>query len=315
MREQIEALEQKLSAPQEKVTAIKPDIIAAKPSAAQLDKADPVEMGMLGASYGKLGGRPRTLVDDDEGRKKIVSSVFPQRHEPKLADLVKTIHFFSEKIEENGGDKNEDRQPQEFWSMLRKKYYPHLLQNRKLMDIWANRHATEKRWDEHKHRLGKEGGLLAQGKRTRATFHQSMATVRFGKVRQSALAPILSTIQLWFERQRSVGNYVDNADLFAQFEYEAEKVGEGIGKMQDLGEKVPFESYRLKRAIENRLDGIARNAKNKEKLTVLLHRTIGCKLLKPQRLIALSLEEEKARAWLSWRMYDYCLRPTPPLPH
>ena len=114
VREQIEALEQKLSAPQEKVAAIKPEIIAAKPSAAQLDKAYPVEMGMLGASYGKLGGRPRTLDDDDEGRKKIVSSVFPQRHEPKLADLVKTLHFFSEAIVEDGCDKNADIQLHEF---------------------------------------------------------------------------------------------------------------------------------------------------------------------------------------------------------
>ena len=46
---------------------------------------------------------------------------------------------------------------------------------------------------------------------------------------------------------------------------------------------------------------------NKDKLMYLLMREIGSRLLKPQRLIDLTTEEEKQRAHLSWRMYDYCL--------
>ena len=42
-------------------------------------------------------------------------------------------------------------------------------------------------------------------------------------------------------------------------------------------------------------------------LLYLLMRHVGSKLLKPQRLIHLSTEEEKKRAHLSWRMYDYSL--------
>ena len=43
------------------------------------------------------------------------------------------------------------------------------------------------------------------------------------------------------------------------------------------------------------------------KLMYLLMRNIGSRLLKPQRLIHLATEEERARAHLSWQMYDYNL--------
>ena len=36
-------------------------------------------------------------------------------------------------------------------------------------------------------------------------------------------------------------------------------------------------------------------------------RELNCRLLKPQRLIHLTTEEEMRRAHLSWRMHDYCL--------
>ena len=47
--------------------------------------------------------------------------------------------------------------------------------------------------------------------------------------------------------------------------------------------------------------------KNKDKLMYLLMREIGSRLLKPQRPIHLTTEEEKQRAHLSWRVYDYAL--------
>jgi len=87
----------------------------------------------------------------------------------------------------------------------------------------------------------------------------------------------------------------------------AKKTVEECNKLQEEG-IYDGAKIKLKIAIQNREAGLERRFEaNKMKLMYLLMREIGSRLLKPQRLIHLSTEEEKARAHLSWQMYDYSL--------
>ena len=217
------------------------------------------------------------------------------------------MSFSSGKIEEAGGDTNSNDQPHEFWNDLRNKYYKHLDRNRKLSDLWRKRKSIKETWEANSSKLGKLGGSKSHGQHSPLSYQATVRTTRFGCVRESALTPLLNKAKEWFEKQRSVGNHVDNSDLYIQYRADADQVEIEYARKQLQGEKVSPDESKLVFAIKQRQAGIQRNEKNKAKLLSLLYRVIGCKLLKPQRLIALSLEEEKARAWLSWRMYDYAL--------
>ena len=55
------------------------------------------------------------------------------------------------------------------------------------------------------------------------------------KYRKSALEQLFGGLKDWFNKQRSIGNYVDREDLWIQYNYVAKKAVDECNKLQAEG--------------------------------------------------------------------------------
>ncbi len=64
----------------------------------------------------------------------------------------------------------------------------------------------------------------------------------------------------------------------------------------------------LLQAIGKRFAAHRKNRKNTEYAKDFLCKVLGAKLIKPQRLVSVSVEEEERRCHLSWQFFDNVMR-------
>jgi len=222
-----------------------------------------------------------------------------------IPQKMETIEKIRTSVAEAGHSETEI--PHEFWVKLMKQEYIWMKQVRPLKLLWKDRSKVEADHKELMRTNGKDGGKRSGDRSSLSKIRLKGAKRLSAKYRGSALRPMFPPLKAWLERQRSAGNYVDREDLFLEYRSLANKA---IADAEDEASKGIYtgEKIKLKLAIGKREEGMKRSfLKNKDKLMYMLMREIGSKLLKPQRLIHLTTEEEKQRAHLSWRMYDYSL--------
>ena len=112
----------------------------------------------------------------------------------------------------------------------------------------------------------------------------------------------------WFENQRCHGLYVDKLDLFLEWRARLDTMMEYIELKQASGQRLSLEEKKQHNdglsCIEALSEQNQRHAKNQQYRMEYLMRVVDCKLLIPQRLVALSPSEEMWRADVTWRCMD-----------
>ncbi len=111
-----------------------------------------------------------------------------------------------------------------------------------------------------------------------------------------------------FNIWRSAGTYCDKNDLLKEFEYQCSQYLKDIEARMARGEAVSASEHRTKRAIQQRERAHQKRLGNVEYTKDYMVRLFGARLLKPQRLISLSLDEDRLRCHVSWHMMDCALQ-------
>ena len=151
---------------------------------------------------------------------RVASFVNPQREDSKLAQHYQFIKFVRNDLKAKGLE--EQAATKDYFEKLRFSRFKGK-KTRDLSRIWEMRKNVESKMN--KIGAGKEGGVRTNGQHGRLIFKRLKRTSREGKpTKVSALKPVYDKVQLWFERLRSSGQYVDKNDLYLQYVYESEKM-------------------------------------------------------------------------------------------
>ena len=102
-------------------------------------------------------------------------------------------------------------------------------------------------------------------------------------------------------------------DLMAEFIKVCERRMSEFKGLQSGG-KLSLRDEKCMQAIEKRLEAHERSERNSEYTLNQMLSYFNARLLKPQRLVSLTYEEEERRALRSWHRFDYklnlaCFRP------
>ena len=113
-----------------------------------------------------------------------------------------------------------------------------------------------------------------------------------GAGRKNWLRETFEGTKNWFDEQRSHGMYVDKVDLFIEWRARLDALMESLeikslsGLSLSMHERKTFNAG--KKAIDSLSEYNKRHAKNYQYRIEYLMRTIGCRLVIPQRLVAVS---------------------------
>ena len=112
----------------------------------------------------------------------------------------------------------------------------------------------------------------------------------------------------WFEDQTMHGLYVDKLDLYLEWRSRLDALMESLELKQNSGLQLSLDEKKKYNAglkcIESLSEHNKRHAKNQQYRYEYLMRLVDCKLLVPQRLVALSPSGEMKRAEATWRCMD-----------
>jgi hypothetical protein len=158
--------------------------------------------------------------------------------------------------------------------------------------------------------LGAGGGSKKKGEHSLKRQHLGLghrAVKQKTKNRKSALWTLFLKVENQFLKWRSAGQYVDKEDLMTEFDY---VLGQKIQELEternltgSLGEqKAKVLQYAIRRRESHKKSPKARDA-----TIVQMQKLFRCRLLKPQRLIHLSLEQECKRLCESWQFWDHTM--------
>ena len=284
--------------------------------------------GALGGHYGKKGGRPKKIISDEFANLQEQLQLLPSRirNRPKMrkgtkggryqtASLACQIHFA--KDHSFIWDKLDKKNLNEFlywrWQEWRTG-----VEVSKLKGYVAN--------EMNNKALAKKQGIALtpgrfrpNGEHPQNLYHEKnrhkKAGVRkinpkkppgIGKIWQKAY----SEIREWFELQRARENYVDQMDLWLQFEPRLRAIIKELEEQKAAGKSLGLnEDKQLTRGNEilkgcHPISNPEKYQKRREHWKSELQRQVGGKLLMPNREVSLSLDEEQSRVWCNWRAHD-----------
>ena len=146
-------------------------------------------------------------------------------------------------------------------------------------------------------------------KRFQPSRGRNKAVRRSGGGRKNYLEPLLTGVKLWFECEREHGRFVDRGDLFAEMHARVELTVEHFQLKSEGVEQLPKHERETHNACKLFLRGTdkthERCLKNVEFRKDQIVRFCKARLLKPQRLTALTLEQEAWRCEQTWKMIDH----------
>ncbi len=176
---------------------------------------------------------------------------------------------------------------------------------RELLRLWQRRESILQLWAEAS--ISVRGSLRKRGQRKRIPLRKPQKRAS-GAGRKSALSIIYEKVEFSFNRWRASGHYCDKNDLLQEFQYHCTQYLKGIEAKMARGEAVSGGEHRTKRAIQQRQRAHQKRLANVEYSKDHMARLFSARLLKPQRLISLSLDEERRRCHESWHMFDCALQ-------
>jgi phage terminase Nu1 subunit (DNA packaging protein) len=97
-------------------------------------------------------------------------------------------------------------------------------------------------------------------------------------------------VKAWFESERAHGNYVDKADLASEFVRVAQEVALRL-EQQSQGRQLSKKANRMLGILKERLDSLRNRRANRKLLSNELQMFCKARLLKPHRIMNLSMAE------------------------
>ena len=189
---------------------------------------------------------------------------------------------------------------------IRQPFFPKKY-TRDLMRLWNSKAKADR---VEALELGTGGGHRKQGEHSVKRQHLGLG-IREVKSetanRKSALWMVFRDVQTEFLKWRMSGQYVDRDDLLAEFDF---RLSQKISALETQRQEQGFLSEKQTETLEFALKRKAahqRSQKNQTKTVEQMQRLFRCRLLKPQRLIHLSLTQEKDRLLESWQFWDVVL--------
>ena len=174
---------------------------------------------------------------------------------------------------------------------------------------WQNRDLWKETVDEAEVGAGSRGSLMKSGHVKKNRKMRAATGMRAkGGGRKNELLEVYAGVKDWLEAERSHGRFVDKADLYFEFEARAESLLLAYDARVRAGDKLSVEEKKKKAAAERALEATSsenpQSAKNRAYRSNEIMRFAGARLLKPQRLVSLTADEEKRRAQATWRAFD-----------
>ena len=176
---------------------------------------------------------------------------------------------------------------------------------RELQRIFNN---TEKAARVQELDLGKGGGRRKQGEHTVMRKHNGLGirVVKPEANRKSALHEIFMEVKTKFEGWRSVGHYVDRMDLLSEFETKLKELIDKLTKKSEIaGGVLGLKDTKTLTAANKRWTGHIASAKRQEKTVLQMQKLFNARFLTPNRLVALTIDQEKKRVLEGWWAWDY----------
>ncbi len=266
----------------------------------------------MGAQYGRLGGRPR-------------KSTF----EGQLVPVQKAFESCTNRKELSTKSKRDDSfgifARLEIAKLVRKVLPVVEKQDGTLDDVftylsdhtgrtkakikwaWDNEQLWKDQQQLSRVGAGTKGSRAAQGVRdgssmTLKTTKGLMATGAGSKAQLGELYPALKN---WFERQRANGKWVDLEMLVLEFEFLMRVSLAGLEKKEATSGLSLAESQKVE-ILKLKLPKMAKPS-TREYWMNRLRIEVGARMLKPQRLLTLTLAEEEHRLYQTWKDFDFRL--------
>ena len=189
---------------------------------------------------------------------------------------------------------------------IRQPFFPKKY-TRDLMRLWNSKAKADR---VEALELGTGGAHRKQGEHSVKRQHLGLG-IREVKIetanRKSALWMVFRDVQTEFLKWRMSGQYVDRDDLLAEFDF---RLSQKISALETQRQEQGFLSEKQTETLEFALKRKAahqKSQKNQAKTVDQMQRLFRCRFLKPQRLIHLSLSQEKERLLESWQFWDVVL--------
>ena len=170
-------------------------------------------------------------------------------------------------------------------------------------------HTKKEKWVEEEQRLqlgkGTNNTLRKQGHKQGLRFVTSKGVRAKGGGAKAIFEDLYPAIETYFKDERDNGRYIDSEDLVLEFESLLQALQAKLkATEEEQGHLSIKDELRLKRSLEL-LPKIQSKPSTREYWRDRLKSVVGARLLKPQRLLTLSLDEERNRVFETWKDYDF----------
>ena len=277
-------------------------------------KKQQIEWGKQGGQYGRLGGRPRGLsqglgvLTQDACDVIVEQQSSPLSNRRPLSRVSRRDDSFGIVAKLEVCQKVKELRPSfESSGYIIEDVYAAVAKltgrEYKRVKLAAQ---DEDKWLLEKQRLqmgkGTKGTLRSPGQSK--SFLQTMTVSRGLRAKGAGAKPDLPELYVkireWFEKQRAAGRYVDANMLVMQFEY---LMSLCKAQLKARVELTAQDAKKLK-VIELKIPKMVVKSTRTYWAQRLSHEC-GATLLKPQRLLNLTYEEEEARLIATWQDFDY----------
>ena len=264
--------------------------------------------GHLGGKFGHHGGRPKNepLEPEPEGGavpdQWLKQNLNPKRFEPNAASIKKFQDYCRTKLKEEG--KGDSELDSEFMKRRVQRYFPGKT-TRYLMSVWND---TEKAARVEELELGTRGGFRKKGEHSILRLHLGKGIRALAKPesnKKSAFHSMFVSVEEKFKKWRAAGQYVDKYDLLVEFQELLKAKIDELENEKKITGMLTASRVRLLDACTKKRDKMHDKTKNQEKTVDQMQKLFGCRLLKPQRLCSMTLEEEAERVCETWYLFDF----------
>ena len=259
------------------------------------------DMGRQGAEFGRLGGRPAKPEAEMSALVPRQSPLKRQRDETfGLSAKAQLVQLHEKLTQAQPGMTGDEIVKQ----LARETNRPHKLL-RKVIE------AGDK-WVQMLESKGHTPTGLRRDEAQKPGYMRAR-TKRFGTVvrapgggRKSEVDFLYPVVEIWFNSMRDSAHYVDKADLVREFKRIAEVFLERCeAKREDIGKLSHLEMQRVEN-LRKRLKALDKDHSVRW-LGNMIQRHLEARLLKPQRVMTLSMDEEKMRALNTWMLFDWIM--------
>ena len=298
-----------------KAVPVAPDAIV---EAAAADKAQCLQVvlrresariaarGHDGGKAGVLGGRPRhAAVEDLRGIANGVdrsNRLYPgqdrRRHDVDAVEALRICEFLQQQVPRYSSE-------DDYWRAMVLRFRPR--SKVQLQSLLSRKHVFEARVRLLK--LGGRRGASGRMQGSKENLYERKDTVGVraaGGGRKGDFKEQKDQLKVWVETERAHGHALNMSDLWTQFKFlmeeEEQRQVHFAATAEDEEARAKAELRRLE--VRTRIQKIQSSKEYLKSFKKALMVHCGCSLLKPQRLVRLSLKEEQVRCELTWQMLD-----------